>query len=77
MESFTDPERDPLQAALFENPPRIVADGWLTLNDVPGLGLTVADAALAKFKQRLFTRRSDRPCVPGRRQIGQPDEAIT
>jgi len=54
VESFTDPERDPLQAELFENPPRI-ADGWLTLNDAPGLGLTLADAALAKFGQKVFS----------------------
>jgi L-alanine-DL-glutamate epimerase-like enolase superfamily enzyme len=54
LESFTDPERDPLQAELFENPPRI-ADGWLTLNDAPGLGLTLADAALAKFGQKIFS----------------------
>ncbi len=54
VESFTDPERDPLQAELFENPPAI-ADGWLTLNDAPGLGLTLADAALAKFGQKIFS----------------------
>jgi len=41
LESFTDPERDPLQAELFENPPRI-ANGWVTLNDTPGLGLTLS-----------------------------------
>jgi len=54
VESFTDPERDPLQAELFENPPPI-ADGWLTLNDVPGLGLTLADAAIVKFGQKIFS----------------------
>jgi L-alanine-DL-glutamate epimerase-like enolase superfamily enzyme len=54
VESFTDPERDPLQAELFENPPAI-ADGWLTLNDAPGLGLTLADAALTKFGQKIFS----------------------
>jgi D-galactarolactone cycloisomerase len=63
VESFTDPERDPLQAELFENPPRI-ADGWLTLNDAPGLGLTLADAALAKFGQRIFACHSDRAAAP-------------
>jgi L-alanine-DL-glutamate epimerase-like enolase superfamily enzyme len=57
VESFTDPERDPLQAELFENPPRI-ADGWLTLNDAPGLGLTLADVALAKFGQKIFSCRA-------------------
>lgn len=54
VESFTDPERDPLQAELFENPPKI-ADGWLTLNDAPGLGLTLSEAAVAKFGTRVFS----------------------
>jgi D-galactarolactone cycloisomerase len=53
VESFTDPERDPLQAELFENPPNI-ANGWVTLNDAPGLGLTLADAALRKFGKRVL-----------------------
>lgn len=53
VESFTDPERDPLQAELFENPPNI-ANGWVTLNDAPGLGLTLADAALKKFGERVL-----------------------
>ena len=53
VESFTDPERDPLQAELFENPPNI-ANGWMTLNDAPGLGLTLADAALKKFGERVL-----------------------
>jgi L-alanine-DL-glutamate epimerase-like enolase superfamily enzyme len=53
VESFTDPERDPLQAELFENPPNI-ANGWVTLNDAPGLGLTLADAALRKFGERVL-----------------------
>ena len=48
VESFTDPERDPLQAELYENPPHI-ADVWLTLNEAPGLGLTLSAEALAKF----------------------------
>lgn len=52
VESFTDPERDPLQAELFENPPHI-ADGWITLNDAPGLGLTLSDAALSKYGERI------------------------
>jgi L-alanine-DL-glutamate epimerase-like enolase superfamily enzyme len=53
VEAFTDPERDPLQAELFENPP-CIAGGWLTLNDAPGLGLTLSDAALTKFGQRVL-----------------------
>jgi D-galactarolactone cycloisomerase len=53
VESFTDPERDPLQAELFENPPKI-ADGWLTLNEAPGLGLTLSEAALKKFGEQIL-----------------------
>jgi len=53
VESFTDPERDPLQAELFENPPRI-ANGWLTLNQSPGLGLTLSEKALKKFGERIL-----------------------
>jgi D-galactarolactone cycloisomerase len=52
VESFTDPERDPLQAELYENPPRI-ADGVLTLNRDPGLGLTLSQAALRRFGERV------------------------
>jgi D-galactarolactone cycloisomerase len=52
VESFTDPDRDPLQAELFENPPRI-ADGWITLSDAPGLGLTLSARALKKFGERV------------------------
>ena len=48
LESFTDPERDPLQAELYENPPKI-ADGWLTLNEAPGLGVTLNEDAVQKF----------------------------
>ena len=53
VESFTDPERDPLQAELFEDPPRIV-DGRLTLKESPGLGLTLSEAALQKFGERVL-----------------------
>jgi len=53
VESFTDPERDPLQAELFENPPEI-AVGFLTLNETPGLGLTLSAAAIEKFGERIF-----------------------
>ena len=52
VESFTDPERDPLQAELFENPPHM-ADGWLTLNEDPGIGLTLSEAAVEKFGTRI------------------------
>jgi len=57
LESFPDPERDPLQAELFENPPAM-ADGWLTLNPEPGIGLTLSEAAWAKFGQPVFSTRS-------------------
>ena len=52
VESFTDPERDPLQAELFENPPRI-ENGTLHLNDEPGLGLTLSEEAIEKFGTRI------------------------
>ena len=53
VESFTDPERDPLQAELFENPP-LIENGWLTLNETPGLGINIAEKALAKFGTRII-----------------------
>ena len=53
VESFTDPERDPLQAELYENPPHI-DDGWLTLNEAPGLGLTLSESAVQKFGTRVL-----------------------
>ncbi|MGW8206524.1 MAG: mandelate racemase/muconate lactonizing enzyme family protein [Hyphomicrobiaceae bacterium] len=53
VESFTDPERDPLQAELFEDPPKI-ANGTLTLKEQPGLGLTLSAAALKKFGERIL-----------------------
>jgi D-galactarolactone cycloisomerase len=53
VESFTDPERDPLQAELFEDSPRI-AGGVLTLKEQPGLGLTLSEAAVKKFGERIL-----------------------
>src|SRR5258705_3527425 len=53
VESFTDPERDPLQAELFENPPTI-AKGMLTLKEAPGLGLNLSERALSKFGERIL-----------------------
>ena len=52
VESFTDPERDPLQAELFEDPPKI-AKGRLKLKEQPGLGLTLSEAAVKKFGERI------------------------
>src|SRR3954466_14184933 len=53
VESFTDPERDPLQAELFEDPPKI-ENGRLTLKESPGLGLALSPAAIAKFGERIL-----------------------
>lgn len=53
VESFTDPERDPLQAELFQDPPRI-ANGMLALKEQPGLGLTLSEAALKKFGEKIL-----------------------
>jgi D-galactarolactone cycloisomerase len=53
VESFTDPERDPLQAELFEDPPRI-AHGMLHLKEQPGLGLTLSEKALRKFGEKIL-----------------------
>ena len=52
VESFTDPERDPLQAELFEDPPRIEA-GILYLKDAPGLGLELRKDTLARYGRRI------------------------
>jgi D-galactarolactone cycloisomerase len=53
VESFTDPERDPLQAELFEDPPKI-ANGMLKLKEQPGLGLKLSEAALKKFGEKIL-----------------------
>ena len=53
VESFTDPERDPLQAELFEDPPKI-SGGVLTLKEAAGLGLTLSEKALKKFGERIL-----------------------
>mmetsp|Transcript_93802 Transcript_93802/g.201401 ORF Transcript_93802/g.201401 Transcript_93802/m.201401 type:complete len:378 (-) Transcript_93802:25-1158(-) len=53
LEAFTDPERDPMQAELFVDPPEI-KDGMLKLSEKPGLGLTVSDAAVEKFGERII-----------------------
>jgi L-alanine-DL-glutamate epimerase-like enolase superfamily enzyme len=50
--SFTDSERDPLQAELFADPPKI-ANGRLRLKEAPGLGLALSDAALKKYGERI------------------------
>jgi len=50
---YIDPERDPLQAELFEDPPKI-ANGMLTLKEQPGLGLTLSEKALQKFGEKIL-----------------------
>jgi len=52
-EAFTDPERDPMQAELFEDPPEI-KNGVMKLPDKPGLGLTLSEAAVKKFGERVL-----------------------
>jgi D-galactarolactone cycloisomerase len=52
VEAFTDPERDPLQAELYEDPP-LIRNGVLHLKQAPGLGLTLSERALAKYGQRI------------------------
>jgi L-alanine-DL-glutamate epimerase-like enolase superfamily enzyme len=53
VESFSDPERDPLQAELFEDPP-VIAKGMLKLKEQPGLGLTLSESALKKFGEKIL-----------------------
>ena len=53
VEAFTDPERDPLQAELFEDAPSIVK-GRMKLKEQPGLGLTLSEAAIRKYGQRII-----------------------
>ena len=52
VEAFTNPERDPLQAELFTNPPPL-ANGWLTMNNTPGLGLDLSEDAITKFGTKI------------------------
>ena len=54
VEAFTDPERDPLQAELFQNPPKIER-GHLTLNEAPGLGLSLSAKALEKYGAHILS----------------------
>ncbi len=55
VESFDD-ERDPLQAQLFENPHKM-SDGWIHLNEKPGLGLEISEAALKKFGKLVYKNK--------------------
>lgn len=53
VEAFTNPERDPLQAELFVNPPKL-ENGWLTVNQDPGLALTLSEDAVAKYGHKII-----------------------
>jgi len=53
VEAFTDPERDPLQAELFEDAPKIV-NGRMKLKEQPGLGITLCEAAIRKYGERII-----------------------
>ena len=55
VESFDD-ERDPLQAQLFENPHKM-SDGWIHLNEKPGLGLEISETALKKFGKLVYKNK--------------------
>jgi L-alanine-DL-glutamate epimerase-like enolase superfamily enzyme len=48
LESFADPERDPLWFELFHTRPEIV-DGFMALPEAPGLGLELRDDTLEKY----------------------------
>ena len=52
VESFTDPERDPLQAELFEDPP-LIENGILHLKDAPGLGLELRRDTIDRYGRRV------------------------
>ena len=53
VEAFTDPERDPLQAELYEDAPEI-KDGMIKLPSLPGLGLTLNEKAIEKYGTRIL-----------------------
>jgi L-alanine-DL-glutamate epimerase-like enolase superfamily enzyme len=42
-----------MQAELFANPPAIV-NGWMKVPEEPGLGLTLSDAAVEKYGERVL-----------------------
>jgi len=42
-----------LQAELFENPHKM-DNGWIHLNEKPGLGLQISEAALKKFGKLVY-----------------------
>jgi len=54
VESF-DNERDPLQSELFENVHKM-SNGWIYLNENPGLGFEVSETALKKFGKLVYKK---------------------
>ena len=54
VESFDD-ERDPLQSELFENQHKM-SNGWIYLNENPGLGFDISEAALKKFGKLVYKK---------------------
>ena len=54
VESF-DNERDPLQSELFENLHKM-SNGWIYLNENPGLGFEVSETALKKFGKLVYKK---------------------
>ena len=54
VESFDD-ERDPLQSELFENLHKM-SNGWIYLNENPGLGFGISETALKKFGKLVYKK---------------------
>ena len=55
VESFDD-ERDPLQSELFENQHKM-SNGWIYLNENPGLGFEISETALKKFGKLVYKNK--------------------
>jgi hypothetical protein len=71
VESFTDPECDPLQAELFEDPPPI-ANGILKLKEQPGLGLTLSESPPSGSSARRYSIPGTRAYGPWRYHVQRP-----
>ena len=54
VESFDD-ERDPIQSELFENLHKM-SNGWIYLNENPGLGFEISETALKKFGKLVYKK---------------------
>ena len=55
LESFDD-ERDPLQSELYDIKHKM-ENGWIHLNDNPGLGLNISEDSLKKFGKLIYTNK--------------------